>query len=451
MHSLWTEDVIMPKFKPLQGDLHTHVLIIGGGMAGILCAYRLQAQGVPYALVEAEELCSGVTKNTTAKITSQHGMIYAAMTRRFGEAYTKRYLEANERALGEYRKLCRHIDCDFEERPSAVYSLDDRKKPEAEIDCLQKIGYPAKYRWELPLPFAIAGAVEFPHQAQFHPLKFAAAISSGLNIYEHTKVLEMTSHAAVTEHGTITADKIIAATHFPFINKHGGYYLKQYQHRSYVIAYENAPDVGGMYVDESNGGLSFRNYRELLLIGGCGARTGKPCGSWQEITDFTKRHYPAAKEKFRWAAQDCMTLDNIPYIGQYARSTPDFFVATGFNKWGMTSSMAAADILADLVQGRENPYAELFSPSRSMLRPQLFVNAFEATVNLLTPTTRRCPHLGCALKWNGTEYSWDCPCHGSRFTESGRLLDNPATADLPEPSGGKRPRRPDKHVRKAGR
>lgn len=142
------------------------------------------------------------------------------------------------------------------------------------------------------------------------------------------------------------------------------------------------------------------------------------------------RNIPGAKEVCRWATQDCMTLDGVPYIGQYSKRTPNLYVATGFNKWGITSSMVASMVLCDLVQGRENPYADIFSPSRTMLRPQLFINGFEAAVNLLTPTKPRCPHMGCALKWHPQEHSWDCPCHGSRFADDGKLLDNPATGDL---------------------
>lgn len=234
----------------------------------------------------------------------------------------------------------------------------------------------------------------------------------------------------MTEHGTITADKIIVATHFPFLNKHGSYFLKMYQSRSYVMAFEQAPQVDGMYVDEAQKGLSFRNYKDLLLIGGGDHRTGKQGGNWKELAEFAGKYYPGAKETYRWAAQDCMTLDGVPYIGHYSGHTPELYVATGFHKWGMTSSMVSAGILADLVLGKENPCADIFSPSRSMLHPQLIANAFEAVMNLLTPTGKRCPHMGCALKWNPQEHSWDCPCHGSRFTEDGKLINNPATGDL---------------------
>jgi glycine/D-amino acid oxidase-like deaminating enzyme len=235
---------------------------------------------------------------------------------------------------------------------------------------------------------------------------------------------------AKTDHATITANKIIVATHFPILNKHGSYFLKMYQHRSYCLALEHAGHVGGMYVNESKTGLSFRDHGDFLILGGGSHRTGKTGGNWAELEAFAARHYPDAKIRCRWATQDCITLDGVPYIGQYSAGTQNLFVATGFNKWGMTSSMVAADILTDLVSGKESPYADVFSPSRSILQPQLAVNAFEAVTNILSFSKKRCPHLGCALKWNPVERTWDCPCHGSRFEENGKLIDNPATDDL---------------------
>ena len=198
-----------------------------------------------------------------------------------------------------------------------------------------------------------------------------------------------------------------------------------------MIALENAPDVGGMYVDEAKTGLSFRNAGDLLLLGGGSHRTGKKGGGWAELSDFARRHFPNARPVARWATQDCMSLDGIPYIGRYSKRTPDLYAATGYNKWGMTSAMAAASLLTDLLRGRPNPYAALFSPSRSVLHPQLAVNAAESVLGLLTPTVPRCPHMGCALKYNKAEHTWDCPCHGSRFEEDGTLIDNPATDDKP--------------------
>lgn len=429
MKSLWEQTSELNHFDCLDGDIKTDVLIIGGGMAGLLCAYQLHQAGVPYVLAEADTICSGVTKNTTAKLTIQHGLIYHKLLGRFGNERTKGYLSAQEEALKRYRTLCRKIDCDYEEADSYVYARDNLRNIERELDALHRLGFPGEFASQLPLPFAVAGGVKFPRQAQFHPLKFAAAISQGLNIYEHTMVKELVGRTAITNHGRIHAKHIVVTTHFPFLNRHGSYFIKLYQHRSYVLALEHAPNLNGMYVDQTQTGLSFRNYGSMLLVGGGGHRTGKPGGNWRELRQFVKEYYPESTEKYYWATQDCMSLDNMPYIGPYWSNTSDVYVATGFNKWGMTNSMVAATLLCDLVQGKQNPYAEVFSPARSILRPQLAVNALESTVNLLTPSTRRCSHLGCALKWNAAEHTWDCPCHGSRFTRDGTLIDNPATKD----------------------
>ncbi|WP_295762250.1 FAD-dependent oxidoreductase [uncultured Oscillibacter sp.] len=429
MDSIWTKTAQLPEFEPLTGDLRTGVLIVGGGMAGLLCAYWLAQAGVDYALVEADRICRGTTKNTTAKITSQHGLIYARLLREFGAEKARLYLEANQAALERYRTLCRGIDCDFEERDAYVYSLTDRRKLDRELEALSRLGFPAELVPDPPLPFPTAGAVKFPDQAQFHPLKFAAAIAKGLRIFEHTKVLELGPGKAVTNGGTVTADKIVIATHFPLLNKHGGYFLKLYQSRSYVLALEGAPAAGGMYVDESGRGLSLRDYGGYLLLGGGGHRTGKPGGGWLELEGTVQALWPQARTAARWAAQDCMSLDGVPYVGRYSRRTPDLYAVSGANKWGMTGSMAAASLLTDLILGREDPYEDLFCPSRTVLRPQLAVNLLESTLGLLTPTAPRCPHMGCALKYDAQEHSWDCPCHGSRFGEDGRLIEGPATDD----------------------
>lgn len=428
--SIWSASVKLPEFQRLKTDIKTQVLIIGGGMAGILCAHMLKEAGVDYVLAEADTICSGITKNTTAKITFQHGLIYHKLIHSLGNEKAAMYLDVNRKALNKYTELCAGIDCDFEKKDAFVYSLDNPKLLSQELKALQRLDYPAQLAQDLPLPFPTAGAVKFTGQAQFHPLKFIRGIAPNLNIYEHTMVKELEGGKARTDKGTITAEKIIVATHFPFLNKHGSYFLKMYQHRSYVIALEHGPDLKGMYVDQAQKGMSFRNHQGLLFIGGAGHRTGKPGGNWEELGRFAAGHYPDARIKYRWAAQDCMTLDGIPYIGNYSKNTPNLYAATGFNKWGMTSSMVCAMALADLVMDRKNPWAALFSPSRSILKPQLALNALEAAKNQLTLSRPRCPHQGCALKWNPWEHSWDCPCHGSRFDRYGHLIDNPATGDL---------------------
>ncbi|MBQ8208465.1 MAG: FAD-dependent oxidoreductase [Clostridia bacterium] len=427
--SFWSDSAALPSFPKLEGEIKTDVLIIGGGICGLLCAYCLDRAGIDYVLVEGDRIASGITKNTTAKITAQHGLIYAKLLRDMDGEKAKMYLAANLKAVDEYEKLCRSIECDFKKMSSYVYTLRDRKKIEEEMKALELLGYKAKFTDKTELPFDILGAVCFEEQAQFDPLKFIFGISRNLKIYENTFIRDITPHSAISDSGKIIAKKIIIATHFPFINKHGSYFLKLYQHRSYVSAFSGAQSLNGMYVDEDMKGMSFRPHNDLLFIGGGGHRTGKNGGNWAELRSFAKKFYPKADLKYEWAAQDCMSLDGVPYIGRYSARTSDLFVASGFNKWGITSSMVAARILTDLVQEKKNVFAEVFSPSRGILKPQLFVNGFETTMNLLTPTVPRCPHLGCALKWNKAERTWDCSCHGSRFEKDGTIIDNPSSGD----------------------
>jgi len=430
MTSIWQKSVELPTFPTLENDIKTDVLIVGGGLAGILTAHRLQEKGVDCIIVEKDRICQKVTANTTAKITSQHGFCYSKILKANGFESAKMYLHANEVAIREYEKLCEKIPCDFEKKDNYVYALENMKLIDDELEALWKMGFDAQFQDKLPLPIKPIGAIKFTNQAQFNVLKFVKGIVKELKIYENTFVKKFDGNSALTEKNKITFKKSVIATHFPIINNHGLFFMKMYQHRSYVIALENVPQVNGMYVDQSDTGLSFRNYEKLLLLGGGSHKTGKAGGNWQELRDFARLNYSDSKEIAFWATQDCKTLDDIPYIGPYFKGAKNLFVITGFNKWGMTNAMAGAMILSDLITEQANPYAKAFDPLRSILKPQLLVNGFESVKNLLTPTTKRCPHLGCALKWNKAEHTWDCPCHGSRFTEKGKLLDNPANGDL---------------------
>ena len=411
-------------------DEKTDVLIIGGGMAGILCAHALRQAGVDCLVIEAEAVGSGVTANTTAKITSQHGLVYHKFLKKFDRDIVLGYYRANQVALEEYSRLAGQIDCDFEVKDNFIYTLNAPEKLEEELKALSQLGIPAEFAENLPLPISTCGAVCFRDQAQFHPLKFLAGLVEGLNIRERTRAVKIERGRVLTDRGTIRAEKTIVATHFPILNRRGLYFMKQYQARSYVLALEGAQNVGGMYLDESGSGFSFRNQENALILGGGSHRTGKQTGGWEKLSAFAQAHYPGSREVARWAAQDCMTLDAMPYIGRYGAGTPWLYVATGFNKWGMTSSMVSALLLRDLILGQENPYEKIFDPARGLLWPQLAVNAWESTVNLMKFTAPRCPHLGCALKWNPWEHSWDCPCHGSRFDREGKLLNSPSIEDL---------------------
>lgn len=430
MESLWNYDIKPLSFPVLNGDAETEVLVVGGGIAGILCAHCLQQAGVEYILAEANSVCGGVTQNTTAKVTAQHGVIYGKLARTYGIDYARGYFEANMRALNRIREMCSDIRCGFTEADNYIYSLDNAGKIKNEYETLKNIGADTFFTTKTDLPFPVAGAVCVKDQGNFHPTAFLYSVAEKLNIFEQTKITELLPGTARTTRGNIKFKKIVCATHFPFINKHGWYFTKLYQHRSYVIALEKAAVLDGMYMDEDDKGFSFRNYGNTLLLGGSGHRTGKKSRGWDELNELALQFYPSARVISRWATQDCISLDNVPYVGLYSKNTPDMYVITGFNKWGMTSSMAAAEIITDMITGKFNPYMQIFSPSRSFFHTQLFKNLFTVALSFVTPTVPRCPHMGCALKYNKQEHSWDCSCHGSRFSETGKLLDTPAQNDM---------------------
>lgn len=430
MEYLWTKEADLPHYKALDGDATTDVLIIGGGMAGILCAMELEREGIDYMLVEARNIGGGITKGTTAVVSAQHDTLYSDMISKFGKEKAKLYLDANLNAVEKFRKLSGNIACDFEDTPAIMYSLDDKKKIEDEVKAVRSLGFNAEFTTSTPLPFKVAGAEIFPGMAQFHPLKFLGGAAKGLKIYENTFIEKVKGTIAYTRRGeTIKAKKIIVTTHFPFINSYGLYFMKLYQKRSFVIAVKNAPRLDCSIMDCAEDGIYLRNYGELLIIGGGDRRPGKKGSGFAVVRDFKKRYFPEAVEVYAWANQDCMSLDGAPYIGPYCPLLPNVYVASGFNEWGMTSSMVAAEILSDMVRGKENRFAPVFSPTRNIFRTQLLSNMGAAVTDLIYPSTKRCPHMGCSLHWNEEERSWDCPCHGSRFDENGRLIDNPAKRD----------------------
>jgi len=427
MKSIWSDNLQddLYQSKILDGDIHTDVLIVGGGMAGILCAYQLKQAGISSVVAQDNKIGSGVTRNTTAKITAQHGLIYNKLIRKKGLCRAQQYYKVNQAAVEEYCTLAQRIPCDFEKRTAYVYSADNRQKLEREAAAYERLGIPMHFQEKPPIPVKTVGALGMDHQAQFHPLKLFYGLAGQLDIYENTFITSIEGNRAISENGSITAKHIILATHFPMVSVPGLYFMKLYQHRSYVIALENGPQLDGMYIDEREDGHSFRNYQNYLFIGGGDCKTGKSGGNFAELRALSGKAYPDLEEKYIWATQDCMSLDGIPYIGIHRKSAPNLYVATGFNKWGMTGSMVAATVLADLITKGKSEYEALFSPQRSMLTGQLFLNLLSATAGLLS-FGKRCPHMGCALKWNKIEKTWDCPCHGSRFDKRGNLIGGPA-------------------------
>ena len=478
MESIWSKTTTFRQRPALPGDLKTEAVVIGGGMAGILTALFLTERNVKTVVLEAGRIGSGQTKNTTAKITSQHGLIYSKLEKDFGVEKARQYAQANEGAIGGYRAIIekRRIDCSFEERSAYLYSrsLEDLSALEHETEAAIRMGLPAQLVTETGLPVPVAGAVKFYGQAQFHPLAFLAAIAEEVEVYEQTRVLTVEDTRVMTEHGCVTAEHIVFACHFPFVNSPGYYFTRMHQERSYVLALKGAVVPDGMYLGVDEDALSIRSFENMVLLGGGGHRTGENSagGRYAFLRDRAARWYPGSTELLRWSAQDCMTLDGLPYIGPFSSSSPHWYVATGFGKWGMTSSMAAAQILASQITGNEHPCAEVFSPQRFTPAPsakafladmgqavkgitkQIFslpeaeledlsagrggvvehegekVGVYRDEHGTVFAVSTRCPHLGCQLEWNPDEKSWDCPCHGSRFDYRGVLLDNPAQTSL---------------------
>lgn len=474
MKSIWQTETVPPvsKPEPLRGMNRADVAVIGAGMAGVLTAYELQSRGAKVVVLERGRIGNGVTAGTTAKITSQHRLIYDRLISGFGVEKAAQYAQANQRAIRQYAALVKSkkIDCDFERRPAFVYARDDTEKLEREMRAAVRLGIPATLTDRTELPFSVAGALCFPEQAQFNPLRFLYALARELTIYENTPVWNIEGNTVSFRGGKLRAQAVVVATHYPIVNSPGYYFLRMHQKRSYVVALSGTPPLEGMYLDEKESGLSFREADGLLLLGGAGHRTGKNTegGNYGRLIRNAGILYPQASVRAMWSAQDCITADGVPFIGEYASSMPRVFVATGFNKWGMTGAMVAASLLSDKITGKENAYAPVFSPRRFPVRASagnLTADSAQAVMGLgeqmlhlpsrtldnLSPgqggvvrydgrkvgaykdekgqvflVSTRCPHLGCELKWNPEEKTWDCPCHGSRFDFRGRLLDAPA-------------------------
>ncbi len=425
MDSLWRSTCAIPAYPALRDRIEAEAAVVGGGMTGLLTAHFLQRAGVETVVLEANRILSGATEGTTAKITAQHGVIYDHLIKKKGLARARQYAQAQLRAIGWYQQLVDElsIDCSFEMKPAHLYSVARSEQLEDECRAAEKLGLPVSLTGAGALPFQAAQALRMEDQAQFHPLRFGAAIAKGLNIREQARVTEVKRGSVRTEDGgEVRAEHIVICTHFPIRNVPGFYFARAHQQRSYVLALEGAPDVRGMWLDAMDGGFSFRNAEGLLLFGGAGHRTGEhPYGScFKTLRQKAAEFYPTAKEYARWSAQDVMTSDSVPFIGQYARTLPGVYVATGFQKWGMTNAMVAAELLASLIADKQDyPFPEVFRPQR---------------LSGITPTIRlgqapRCPHMGCTLEWNIDTRTWDCPCHGSRFTRTGRVVSGPAVKD----------------------
>ncbi|HZK57686.1 MAG TPA: FAD-dependent oxidoreductase [Clostridia bacterium] len=490
--SYWIASTDTTDYPALEEDVVVDVAIVGGGITGITTGCLLKKAGLKVAIMEADRIAQGTSGHTTAKITSQHGLIYDKIATQVGMKKAKRYAQSNEKAIKLVAKIIEkiNIDCDFEWQNACVYTQSDNyvEKIRKEAEIAQCLGIKASYVTDLPLPFPIKAAVKFEKQAKFHPRKFLLKVAQyidgdGSYIFENTNAVGIEKGkqcAVITENGKkIIASKIIIATLFPFSNFRGLYFSRMFQERSYIVAIKaksKFPD--GMYINAEKPTRSMRSHpfgdEEIVLVAGEHHKTahGKDENThYKNLIDFADKNFGIEEILYRWSAQDCTTMDNIPYIGNMSPNYPNIYVATGFKKWGMTTGAVSAMILRDLVVKGNNPWAEVYDPSRfvdkgsvlTFIKQNLntainfasgklpFGSAYKKIekgegkiINIagqkigvyrdekgkLHFIDTTCTHMGCELKWNNAEKTWDCPCHGSRFSPTGEVIDSPAFEPL---------------------
>lgn len=386
MNSIWlSENKQNNQYNQLAEDKTTDVCIIGAGIFGITCGYHLAKAGLKVTIIEKDEIGSKATGHTTAKITSQHGLFYTYLYETYGEKLAKDYLNANQEAIENIKQIIEEekINCDFEIQSSFVYTTNKSEvnKIKKEVDILNSLGFPANFATKIGLPFEIEGSVKFKDQAQFNPIKYINGLAKIITknngqIYTNTTANDVKqdkeSFYTLTERGTIKSKYVIIATHYPIINFPGIYFLKMYQSTSYVIGVDPKKTLSnGMYISATQPTYSFRtanyNGRKILLLGGESHKTGTEStyeNTYGKLENYAKQLYPNCEILFRWDTRDCITLDKIPYIGKFSNTMENIYVGTGFNKWGMTTSNVAANIICDMILGKQNKYAYVFDSTR---------------------------------------------------------------------------------------
>lgn len=415
MNTIWYQPY--KTYPTLKNNLTTDILIIGGGLTGILTAYFLKDTNKKITIVEAKHIGQGNTGHATAKVTSQHGLIYHKHSKKKAQLY----YQAMQYSLNQYIDLSKKYDFDLEIKDHYIFSKNISEL-EAEINAYKKLKIPylfKKYRHNY--------MIGFKNQLQINPLKLIHCLAKNLNIYENTRIIKIENHSAYTHQYKIKANMIIVATHYPIMKIKGLYPLKLYQQKSAIIAYKNIKPLDNMYL-EAYGHLSLRSYGDYTLVVSPSKRTGCTKNLYQEIEEFVATHFPQAIEVKRWINQDCMSLDQIPYIGKYSILSHNLYVATGYNEWGFTSSMLAAKIISDMINGKKNQYQELCKPYRPYPLVPVFKQMSIVLYHFLFTKGKRCPHLGCHLKKIGQHY--ECPCHGSSFKDTGAIINNPSIKDL---------------------
>lgn len=486
--SYWLASTPETTYPSLDSDITVDAAVLGGGLTGLAMAWQLKQEGLRVAVIEANRICQGVSGHTTAKVTSQHDLIYAELNKTFGRERAQQYADANQAVLkfmGDTIQT-QGIDCDFQQKAAYVFTEQDQYVPqiEEEAKIAAELGIPSQFGPETGLPFPVKAALRFDGQAQIHPRKYALALANtipgtGCAIYENTQVVGLEEGKVITvttEKGPkIQADKVVLATHFPVHDGGGLYFSRMYAERSYVLGVRaESPLPEGMFISAEQPGRSLRTQPtaegDLLLVGGEHHRTGvgKEWPHYQKLEDYARAHFKVADIPYRWSAQDYTTADKIPYIGYLKKGKDNLFVATGFRKWGMTTSTVAAMIIRDLIIWGSSPWQDVYSPQRGMGLKAIGKLAgmnVEVATELITgklakpkPSksgeawveSRRgkrvgiyrdpqgnlhqvdltCTHLGCEVSWNSAEKTWDCPCHGSRFTPDGEIVSGPALKSL---------------------
>ena len=460
MDSFWNlEKENHKEFSPLIGDINADVCIIGAGLTGLTTAYYLSKKGKKVVLLEKDRICSCTSGGTTGKITSQHELIYKYLKDEHGKEVAKKYLESNENAIKNIEKIIKdeNIDCDFEKKSAFVYTQSEQEveKIKQELKVVKQLGIDAEFVTQIDLPIDVLGAIEFKNQAQLHPVKYAYGLLNSILknkgvIYENSKVLEIDQnddeYIVSTKSGSVTSKYVVIATRYPIINFPGYYFLKMYQSISYAMLFDIKEkwDTNGMFITSETPKNSFRSVKcgnkNLLLAVGYDNKTGDEVlgNPFEYLEKRVKNIYPEAEKLYWWSAEDCIGLDKIPYIGDFSKIMDNVYVATGFKKWGMTFTNIAANIICDKICGIENEYEDIYKSSRlEMIKNKdetinFLKDSAEGIVvkrlkNKITPT---CTHLGCKLTWNEVEETWDCLCHGSRFTKDGDVFEGPAIKNL---------------------
>ena len=490
--SYWVDSVDLPSYPSLTEDVEVDVCLVGAGIVGITTAVLLKRAGKRVAVVEMDGVVRGATGYTTAKVSSTQSTIYRQLIEEHGEDTAIAYAAAQEAGLAQVRAFVDEgIDCDFETKPNYVYSEspDEIDTIRNEVEAAQKAGLECSFVTHVDLPYDVAGALRQEGQAQFHPVKYLAHFLTELTqdgslIFENSRVTDVDESDPLvvkTAEGSVTAADVVIATGYPILDR-GLYAPRVHPKRSYAISGVVPRDklVDGMHISVDEPTRSLRTIhdgkRVLLLVGGEGHNVGQE--------DETEKHYENleswAKERFdmqeithRWATQDGVTVDEVPYVGTLRRGSEHLFTATGFRKWGMTNGTTAGMLIADMILGRDNPFAPLYDPHRITLRQSISKFVKEnvkvarhlvgdrishprgATFDELRPgeagvvgaglsgvaayrdengdlhaVSAVCTHLGCLVNWNPAEKTWDCPCHGSRFGYDGKVIQGPAVHDL---------------------